>query len=63
MTKLELPKEQANAIMAMLDDAMETTFHYDIINTIDNWQTIHYDAYKLLAYQTFKLWYLENFDD
>ena len=63
MTKLELSKEQANAIMVMLDDAIESTFNYDIINAIDDWKTIHYDAYKLLAYQTFKQWYLESFDD
>ena len=63
MTKLELPKEQADALMALLDDAMGLTFHYDIIHAIDNWETIHLDAYKLLAYQTFKQWYLENFND
>lgn len=63
MTKLELPKEQANALMVLLDEAVESTFHYDIIDAIDNWETVHIDAYKLLAYQTFKQWYLENFDD
>ena len=63
MTKLELTQEQANALMVLLDGAMESTFHYDTIHAIKDWETIHFDAYKLLAYQAFKQWYLDNFYD
>ena len=64
---IELPQEQANAIMLMLESEMEKTFeprsvHNGGIDPIADWETVHYHAYQLLAYQAFKEKYLETYD-
>ena len=58
--KLELTPTDANALMVMLEDDMETTYSYGGIDPISEWENIHLYAYKLLAYQTYKAWYQEN---
>lgn len=60
---IELPQEQANAIMLMMESDLESIFNYGGgIDPIADWETIHYQAYQLLAYQAFKEKYLETYD-
>ena len=49
--------------MVMLESEMESIFHFGGgIDPIADWETIHYQAYQLLAYQAFKEKYLETYD-
>ena len=50
-TALELPPEQAMALMVMLDSE---------IDPIADWESADLYAYRLLAYKTYKQWYVEN---
>ena len=60
---IELPQEQANAIMLMLESDLESTYEYGGgIDPIADWETVHHQAYQLLAYQAFKEKYLETYD-
>ena len=59
-TALELPPEQAMALMVMLDSEIETIFAYGNIDPIADWENADLYAYRLLAYQTYKQWYMEN---
>ena len=61
---LELTPEQANALMVMLESEIETIFEYGGIDPIADWEFADLYAYKLLAYKTYKQWYMDNhFDD
>lgn len=57
---IELTPTEANALMVMLDNEMDTWLQYGDGVDITNWETLDLDAYKLLAYRKFKLWYMEN---
>ena len=59
-TALELPPEQAMALMVMLDSEIETIFTYGGIDPIADWESADLYAYRLLAYKTYKQWYMEN---
>ena len=61
IVKLELTPTDANALMVMLESEMETTFTYGGIDPINEWEEIHLYAYKLLAYQKYKTWYLSPY--
>ena len=62
---LELTPEQANALMVMLESEIETIFNgaYGGIDPIAEWEFADLYAYKLLAYKTYKDWYMENHND
>ena len=60
---LELTPEQANALMVMLDSEIETIFTYGGIDPIAEWENVDLYAYRLLAYQTYKQWYMDNYHD
>jgi len=61
---IELPQEQANAIMVMMESDLESIFNYGGgIDPVADWETIHYQAHQLLAYQAFKEKYKDTFDD
>ena len=60
---LEMSAEQANALMVMLDSEMETVFTYGDIDPINEWEHADLYAYRLLAYQTYKRWYIETHGD
>jgi len=60
---LELTPEQANALMVMLDSEIETIFTYGGIDPIAEWENVDLYAYRLLAYQTYKQWYMDNHHD
>ena len=60
---LELAPEQANALMVMLEREIETIFEYGGIDPIADWEFADLYAYKLLAYKTYKDWYMENHGD
>ena len=62
-TTLELTPMEANALMVMLDSEMETIFTYDGIDPIADWESADLYAYRLLAYKTYKQWYMENHGD
>jgi hypothetical protein len=63
-TALELSPEQANALMVMLESEVETVFAPSEFDPIADWEFADLYAYKLLAYKTYKDWYMENhFDD
>ena len=62
-TALELPPEQAMALMVMLDSEIETIFTYGDIDPIADWESADLYAYRLLAYKTYKQWYMENHHD
>ena len=56
---LQLTRNEANAIMVMLDSEMENT--HDVCGIdLNGWETLDLEAYKLLAFRTFKKWYMEN---
>lgn len=63
MLTLKLTLTEANALMVMIEDDMETIFSHGGIDPISEWENIHLYAYKLLAYQKYKTWYMENCDD
>ena len=57
---LELTPEQANALMVMLESEVETVFAPSEFDPIADWEFADLYAYKLLAYKTYKDWYMEN---
>jgi len=57
---LELTPEQANALMVMLESEIETIFTFGDYDPIADWEFADLYAYKLLAYKTYKDWYMEN---
>lgn len=60
---IELSEEQANAIMLMMESDLESIFNYGGgIDPVADWETIHYHAYQLLAYQAFKQRYKDTYD-
>ena len=59
---LQLTRNEANAIMVMLDGEMENTHDVAGID-LNNWENLDLEAYKLLAFHRFKTWYMENCDD
>jgi hypothetical protein len=59
---LELTRNEANAIMVMLDAEIENTHEVLGIN-LNEWETLDLEAYKLLAFHKFKTWYMENCAD
>lgn len=61
-TALELLPEQAMALMVMLDGEMETIFD-EGIDPIADWESADLYAYRLLAYKTYKQWYMDNYHD
>jgi len=60
---LELAPEQANALMVMIESEIETIFEYGGIDPIADWEFADLYAYKLLAYKTYKQWYMDNHHD
>ena len=60
---LELTPEQANALMVMIESEIETIFEYGGIDPIADWEFADLYAYKLLAYKTYKQWYMDNHHD
>ena len=69
MTKqLRLSKEEAMALMLMLDNEIQTTFVADTfispkLDPIADWEFADLYAYKLLAYQKYKRWYKDTHDE
>ena len=62
-TALELSPEQANALMVMLESEVETVFAPSEFDPIADWEFADLYAYQLLAYKTYKDWYMENHHD
>ena len=56
---LELTPTEANALMVMLDNEMDTVFTYQGFD-LKNWETLDLEGYKLLAYHKYKTWYERN---
>ena len=59
---LQLTRNEANAIMVMLDGEIENTHEVAGID-LKEWETLDLEAYKLLAFHKFKTWYMENCND
>ena len=59
---LQLTRNEANAIMVMLDGEMENTHDVAGID-LNDWENLDLEAYKLLAFHRFKTWYMENCND
>ena len=59
---LQLTRNEANAIMVMLDGEMENTHDVAGID-LNDWENLDLEAYKLLAFHKFKTWYMENCGD
>ena len=61
---IQLTRNEANALMVMLDGEMENTHDVDCKwksgIDLDDWETLDLEAYKLLAFHKFKTWYWEN---
>ena len=60
--RLQLTRNEANAIMVMLDGEIENTHEVAGIDLSD-WENLDLEAYKLLAFHKFKTWYMENCND
>jgi len=58
---LQLTRNEANALMVMLDSEMDNRFYYSSVD-LDNWENLDLEAYKFLAFHKFKTWYMENCD-
>ena len=56
---IQLTRNEANALMVMLDGEMESRFRYEGLD-LKEWETFDLEAYKLLAFRKFKKWYMEN---
>ena len=56
---LNLTPQEANAILVMLESDLETWL--PDFDPIADWETLHLSAQQLLAYHTFKTWYVEEF--
>ena len=61
-TTLELTPQEATAMMVMLDSEMETIFD-EGIDPIADWENADLYAYRLLAYKTYRQWYMDNHYD
>ena len=59
---LQLTRNEANAIMVMIDGEMENTHDVAGID-LNDWENLDLEAYKLLAFHKFKTWYMENCND
>ena len=59
---IQLTRNEANALMVMLDSEIENTHEVCGIS-IRDWETLDLEAYKLLAFHKFKTWYWENCND
>ncbi len=57
---LELTPEQANALMVMIESEVETVFAPSEFDPIADWEFADLYAHRLLAYKTYKDWYMEN---
>tara|TARA_Y100000004_G_scaffold145340_1_gene165786 strand:+ start:34 stop:240 length:207 start_codon:yes stop_codon:yes gene_type:complete len=60
---LELAPEQATALMVMIESEIESIFEYGGIDPIADWESADLYAYRLLAYKTYKQWYMDNHHD
>ncbi len=58
--ELILSKEEAMALMVMLDSEVETICDFD---PIADWEFADLYAYQLLAYQKYKRWYKDTYDE
>ena len=59
---LQLTRNEANAIMVMLDSEIENI--HDVCGIdLSDWENLDLEAYKLLAFHKFKTWYWENCGD
>ena len=58
---IQLTRNEANALMVMLDSEIENTHEVCGIS-IRDWETLDLEAYTLLAVHKFKTWYVENCD-
>jgi len=59
---IQLSPMEAAALMVMLDSEMESRFKFEGFDLSD-WENLDLEAYKLLAFRTFKKWYMENCGD
>ena len=55
---IQLTKTEANALMVMLDNEMESWLRFGNGIDITDWETLELDAYKILAFKKFKTWYM-----
>ena len=55
---LDLYPPEANVLMVLIENEIEILFHD--FDPIADWEFADLYAYKLLAYKTYKQWYLEN---
>jgi hypothetical protein len=60
---LQLTPTEANALMVMLDSEIESCHNYGGGIDLSDWENLDLEAYKLLAFRTFKKWYMENCAD
>ena len=56
---IQLTRNEANALMVMLDSEIENTHEQGDIS-IRDWETLDLEAYKLLAFHKYKTWFWEN---
>ena len=57
----ELTAKEANAIMIMLDEALELHFYHGNCFDHKDWETFDLDAARLTAYQKFRAWYEDKY--
>ena len=57
---ITLTHVEANQIMRMLDDDMDSCFIYGNGIDLDDWESLDLTAHKILAFHKFKTWYKEN---
>jgi hypothetical protein len=56
----ELTAKEANAIMIMLEESLESHFS-DGFGDIADWEYFDLDAARLTAYQKFRAWYEDKY--
>ena len=57
----ELTAKEANAIMIMLEEALELHFQHGVAGDIREWEYFDLDAARLTAYQKFRVWYEDKY--
>lgn len=57
----ELTAKEANAIMVMLDEAIEMHFYHGECFDHKDWEHFDLDAARLTSYQKFRAWYEDKY--
>lgn len=59
----DLTDLEANAVMIMLNEAMELHFHHGSYFDCKDWEYFDLDAARLTGYKKFRVWYEDKYGE